>query len=326
MIFHMISFLFQTLPTEHTVIWFYFLAIKGKDMRLDNIKHVSVIGAGRMGSQISELLSRLGGYPVILWDLEDELLQRGLSSIRARLEKHLLKKEKISRDEYEKILGRIETTTELFHAAYRADFVVEAVVENLQVKKGIFQRLDEHAPAHAVLASNTSALNITEIGSLTKRRDRVVGMHFFNPVAVMKLVEVVRGPLTSEDTVNVTCALAKRLGKEPVVCKDFSFGFIANRAYRAMRDEALQMVWERVASPEDIDKAMKLGYALPVGPLELGDMVGSWEIAVASEDSIVKETGKRLHPLIKMMVRAGYPGGPGRKGIYDFWKEVFSKW
>ncbi len=295
-------------------------------MNLDSITRIAVIGAGRMGSQIAELFSRVGKYPVNLWDLSDELLEKGMASIREGLERHFLRKGKISQDEYESILGRIEPTAELSQAVSQADFVVEAVVENLEVKKGVFRQLGESAPAHAILASNTSALNITEIGSLTERRDKVVGMHFFNPVAVMKLVEVVRSPLTSEETVKVTCALAKRLGKEPIVCKDFSFGFIANRAYRAMRNEALQMVWERVASPEDIDKALKLGYALPMGPLELGDMVGAWGITAASEDSIVKETGKRVHPLIKMMVRAGYTGGPGKKGIYDFWGEILSKW
>ena len=295
-------------------------------MELTDIKRVAIVGAGRMGAQIAGLFSRVGGYRVALWDLTDELLKRGINSISSDLERHFLKKGKISEEEYREILGRIKPTTDIARAVADADFVVEAVVENLEVKKEVFRKMDEAAPHHAILASNTSALNITEIGSLTRRRDKVVGMHFFNPVAVMKLVEVVRSPLTSDETVEVTCSLAKKLGKEPVVCKDFSFGFIANRAYRAMRDEALQMVWERVAPPEDIDKALKLGYALPMGPLELGDLVGSWEIAAASEESILKETGKRIHPLVKLMVRAGYTGGPGKKGIYDFWKEVLYKW
>ena len=295
-------------------------------MELTDIKKVAIVGAGRMGAQIAGLFSRVGGYKVTLWDLTHELLKRGIDSISSDLERHFLKKRKISEEEYREILGRIKPTTDIASAVADADFVVEAVVENLEVKRDIFRKMDEAAPPHAILASNTSALNITEIGSLTRRRDKVVGMHFFNPVAVMKLVEVVRSPLTSDETVEVTCSLAKKLGKEPVVCKDFSFGFIANRAYRAMRDEALQMVWERVAPPEDIDKALKLGYALPMGPLELGDLVGSWEIAAASEESILKETGKRIHPLVKLMVRAGYTGGPGKKGIYDFWKDVLSKW
>ena len=154
-------------------------------------------------------------------------------------------------------------------------------------------------------------------------------MHFFNPVAVMRLVEVVRGTLSSDETTQLTCDLARKLGKEPIVCRDFSYGFLANRAYRAMRNEALQMVWERVATPQDIDKALKLGYNLPMGPLELTDMTGGWGIAVASEADSVRELGPEkgyVHPLIRMMVRAGYTGGRDKKGIYAFWNEILSKW
>jgi 3-hydroxybutyryl-CoA dehydrogenase len=160
------------------------------------------------------------------------------------------------------------------------------------------------------------------MASATKRPEKVVGIHFFNPVAVMQLVEVVRGGRTSNETIEVACDLAKRLGKEPVVCKDTSYGFLANRAYRAMIEEATQMVWERVASPEEIDKALKLGYNLPMGPLELADMVGGWSIRVSSEEDTLRELGPekgRLHPLTRAMVRAGYTK------IYDYWKDVLSK-
>jgi 3-hydroxybutyryl-CoA dehydrogenase len=152
-------------------------------------------------------------------------------------------------------------------------------------------------------------------------------MHFFNPVAMMKLVEVVKGAKTSENTVEVTSSVVRILQKEPVVCRD-SYGFLANRAYIALRLEAVQMVWERVASPEEIDKALKLGYNLPIGPLELGDMGGSWAIYASSEEDRIRELGERgrLHPLIRLMARAGYTGGAGNKGIYDFYKEVLSKW
>jgi 3-hydroxybutyryl-CoA dehydrogenase len=162
----------------------------------------------------------------------------------------------------------------------------------------------------------------------TKRPDRTVGMHFFNPVAMMKLVEVVKGAHTSNETVEVVVALARKLGKEPVVCRDTSNGFLANRAYEALRTEAVRMVWEKVASPEDVDKALKFGYNLPAGPLELGDQLGSWGRRYEMEPDRIKELGEagRLHPLIKTMVRAGYPGGSGKKGIYDFWKEVMFKW
>jgi 3-hydroxybutyryl-CoA dehydrogenase len=179
------------------------------------------------------------------------------------------------------------------------------------------------------LASNTSYLSITEIASATNRPDKVVGMHFFNPVAMMKLVEVVKGAKTSENTSEVTSSLARILQKEPVICRDASYGFLANRAYFALRMEAVQMVWERVASPEEIDKALKLGYNLPMGPLELADMGGSWGIYASSEEDRIRELGSekgRLHPLIRLMVRAGYTGGAGKKGIYDFFQEILSTW
>jgi len=146
---------------------------------------------------------------------------------------------------------------------------------------------------------------------------------------MMKLVEVVKGAKTSENTSEVTSSLARVLQKEPVVCRDASYGFLANRAYLALRMEAVQMVWERVASPEEIDKALKLGYNLPMGPLELADMGGSWGIYATSEEDRIHELGSekgRLHPLVRLMVRAGYTGGAGKKGIYDFFKEVLSKW
>ena len=167
------------------------------------------------------------------------------------------------------------------------------------------------------------------MASATKRPGKVVGVHFFNPVAMTRLVEVVKGVHTSDETVEVTCGLARKLEKEPVVCRDTSFGFLANRAYASMWREVLQMVWERVASPEEIDKALKLGYNLPVGPLELGDMIGGWAVTASLEQDSIRELGPEkgcLHPLLRAMARAGYTGGPGKKGIYDFWREVLSKW
>jgi 3-hydroxybutyryl-CoA dehydrogenase len=228
----------------------------------------------------------------------------------------------------EQIIGRIKGTTNLFEAVNNTDFIVEAVFENLDVKKSIFKQIDENAPPDAVLASNTSNLNITEIASTTKKMDKVVGMHFFNPVSVGKLVEVVRGAFTSDETIELAIGLSKKLGKEPMVCKDFSFGFLANRAYTPMILEAVQMVWERVASPEEIDKALKLGYGLPVGPLELSDLIGGWKILAMSEADRMREVGPEtghLHPLIRMMVRAGYNGGKDKKGIYDFYREVLKE-
>ena len=294
-------------------------------MKLENIKRVTVIGAGTMGSQIAQLFSQVGGYPVNIYDLNDELVNQGIRSIEENLKRYFVNKGHMTQVEMDQIFGRIKGTTNLLEAVDNADFIVEAVFENLDLKKNIFKQIDENAPPDSILASNTSNLNITEIAGVTKRMDKVVGMHFFNPVSIVRLVEVVRGSLTSDETIEMTMNLSKKLGKEPMVCKDFSFGFLANRAYTPMILEAVQMVWEHVASPEEIDQALKLGYGLPVGPLELSDLIGGWRIFAMSEADRMREVGPEkgnLHPLIRMMVRAGYNGGKGKKGIYDFYKEV----
>src|SRR4030042_1660467 len=294
-------------------------------MKTEDIKQISVIGAGAMGSQITQLFSQVGKYSVMVYDLNDELVNQGIRSIKENLQRYFVDKGKMTKVEMDQVIGRIKGTTNLLEAVGNTDFVVEAVFENLDLKKNIFKQLDENAPPDSILASNTSNLNITEIASITKRKDKVVGMHVFNPVSVGKLVEVVRGSLTSDETMETIMSLSKKLGKEPMVCKDFSFGFLANRAYTPMILEAIQMVWERVASPEEIDKALKLGYGLPIGPLELSDLIGGWKIFAMSEEDRMREIGPEkgyLHPLIRMMVRAGYNGGKGKKGIYDFYKEI----
>jgi 3-hydroxybutyryl-CoA dehydrogenase len=291
-------------------------------MKADEMKKTTVIGAGTMGAQIAEVLSRMGGYEVNMVDINDDLVRKGFESINQRLDRFFVSKGKLTPEEKKNIVNRIKGFTSLEEASKGTDLVIEAAVEKMALKKDIFKKLDENAPAHTILASNTSYLNISEMASATKRPEKVVGIHFFNPVAVMQLVEVVRGGRTSNETIELACDLAKKLGKEPVVCRDISYGFLANRAYRAMVEEVTQMVWERVASPEEIDKALKLGYNLPMGPLELADMVGGWSIRVSSEEDAVRELGPekgRLHPLTRAMVRAGY------MKIYDYWKEVLSK-
>lgn len=298
-------------------------------MKLEDINKIAVIGAGAMGAQMAEVFSRVGGYQVCLVDISDELVNKGLQSIDDRLERFFVAKGKITAEEKKAITGRIKGFSSLEQAVGQVDFVIEAVPEILDLKKEVFKKLDEHASEPVILATNTSNLNITEIASVTRRPEKVIGMHFFNPVAVMKLVEVVKGSQTSAETLAVVVGLARKLGKEPVVCRDTSFGFLANRAYEALREEAVQIVWEKVASPEDVDKALKLGYNLPVGPLELSDRLGSWKRRAEMEKDRIAELGDekgRIHPLIRVMVRAGYYGGPGQKGIYDFWKEVLSKW
>ena len=291
-------------------------------MKAGEMKKTTVIGAGTMGAQIAEVLSRMGGYEVNMVDINDDLVRKGFESINQRLDRFFVSKGKLTPEEKKNIVNRIKGFTSLEEASRGTDLVIEAAVEKMTLKKDIFKKLDESAPVHTILASNTSYLNISEMASATKRPEKVVGIHFFNPVAVMQLVEVVRGGRTSNETIEVACDLAKRLGKEPVVCKDTSYGFLANRAYRALTDEAIQMVWERVASPEEIDKALKLGYNLPMGPLELIDMVGGWAIRASSEEDAIKEQGPergRLHPLVRAMVRASYAK------IYDYWKDVLSK-
>ena len=297
-------------------------------MKLEDIRKTAVIGSGAMGAQIAELLSRLGEYEVTIVDISDELVRKGLKSIDDRLEKFFVAKGKMTAPEKTAVMARMRGHTSIEKAVGEVQFIIEAVPEIMALKREVFKKLDENAP-QAILASNTSTLNITEMAAVSRQPGRIVGMHFFNPVAMMKLVEVVRRAHTSDETVAVVAAMSRKLGKEPVVCRDTSNGFLANRAYEALRIEAVQMVWEKVASPEDVDKALKLGYNLPVGPLELGDMHGSWGRRAEMEADRIKELGDekgRLHPLIRTMVRAGYTGGPGKKGIYDFWKEVLSKW
>jgi 3-hydroxybutyryl-CoA dehydrogenase len=275
-----------------------------------------------MGAQIADLLSRIGGYEVNMVDINDDLVGKGFQSIDQRLERFFVSKGKITAEEKKMIVNRIKGYTSIEEATRGADLVIEAIVEKMALKKEIFKKLDESAPAHAILASNTSYLNISEMASATKRPENVVGIHFFNPVAVMQLIEVVKGARSSNETIQIACDLAKKLGKEPVVCRDISYGFLANRAYRVFVEEAVQMVWERVAPPEEIDKALKLGYNLPMGPLELIDMVGGWAIRASSEEDAIRELGPekgRLHPLTRAMVRAGY------SKIYDYWREVLSK-
>lgn len=298
-------------------------------MELNNIKRIGIVGSGAMGAQLAQLFAQVGGYEVMISDVNSDLVSNGIKGIEGRLQKYFVDKGKLTADQKTAIMGRIKGTTSVAELGKNSDYVIEAVIENMDIKKKIFQELDDNAPANTILASNTSALPITLMANATKRADRVIGTHFMNPVAVMKLVEVVTPPMVSEATTKVTVELMKKVGKEPVMCKDISLGFLANRAYGAMLNEAVQMVWERVASPQDIDKAMKLGYNFPMGPCELFDFTGGWSISASSETDRIKEVGDargRCHPLVKLMVRAGYTGGLGKKGIYAFWDDVLSKW
>ncbi len=278
---------------------------------------IAVLGAGIMGTGIAQVFAQFG-FAVAQTDVEDAVLARSRANIRRALDR-LVEQGKMTADEARAVQERIRQTTVLAEAAADAEFVVEAVVEDLEVKKTVFAELDQVAPAGAVLATNTSVLSPTEIASATRRPERCIGMHFMNPAPVMKLIEVVPGPLTSEDTLAATRMMAARIGKTPVVVRE-SPGGIVSRIMLAMRNEAVDILAEGVASAEDIDTAMRLGAGFPIGPLALIDLVGA-DVHVTNSDIMVRETGNpkyRPHPLLRKMVRARLLGRKSGRGFYPY--------
>ena len=246
-------------------------------MKFEDVKQITVIGSGNMGAQIAQLCAQVGGCQVVMTDMNQGLVDAGLKRQRDSLQKYFVDKGKITADQMKEILGKIRGTANLAEGVSKADIVIEAVFENMALKKDIFKQIDAAAPAHAILATNTSYLSVTEIASVTKRPEKVAGMHFFNPPAVMKLVEVVRAVLTSPETASIVFELAKKLNKEPIYCRD-TYGFLANRAATITGSEdAVELVWAHIAPPADIDKAVRLGFNHPMGPLELGDLTGGWD-------------------------------------------------
>lgn len=281
-----------------------------------DIKKVMVIGAGQMGSGISQVMAE-AGLDVIMHDLKEDFVQQGLAKISQNLSRQV-EKGRLGAAEKEAIIGRIQPTSEL-GAASDVDVVIEAAVENMEVKKNIFARLDDLAPAHAILATNTSSLPITEIAAVTKRADRVIGMHFMNPVPVMKLVEVIRGLATSEEVFQAVFGLAKQLNKIPVEVNDFP-GFVANRVLMPMINEAIYTVYEGVASPEDVDQVMKLGMNHPMGPLTLADFIGL-DTCLFIMETLHEGFGDdkyRPCPLLRKYVKAGWLGRKTGRGFYTY--------
>lgn len=280
------------------------------------IRKLMVIGAGQMGSGIAQVAAA-SGLQVIMNDIKTEPVKKGLSVILKNLSRDVEKGRK-SQEEMNEIVNRIMLSTDLADAT-DADFVIEAVVENMLMKTDVFRKLDEICPPHTILASNTSSLPITEIAAATKRPDKVIGMHFMNPVPLMQLIEVIRGLATSDETYAIVDDLSKKMGKIPVEVNDFP-GFVSNRVLMPMINEAIYCVYEGAAAPEAVDQVMKLGMNHPMGPLTLADFIGLdtclYIMEVLHEG--FGDSKYRPCPLLRKYVKAGWFGRKSGRGFYTY--------
>ena len=288
-------------------------------MPSDQIRKIAVMGAGTMGAGIAQTCAA-AGFEVAMRDVDQKFVDGGFRRIREPLMKRV-ERGKMTTAEVDAMVSKIHGTVDIQEALHGAQFVIEAVFEKMEVKREVYSEMDRIAAPEVVFASNTSSLSITEMANVTKRSDRVVGMHFFNPAPVMKLVEVIRGSETSDTTVALAKDLCVRLGKEPVEVQE-SPGFVVNRLLVPMMNEAFNLLQEGVASAEAIDKAMKLGANHPMGPFELADYTGL-DIGLDVMEVLYRETGDpkfRPSPLLRKYVRAGRLGKKSGRGVYDYTK------
>lgn len=280
------------------------------------MKKVFIVGAGQMGLDIGQVMAKTG-YEVVFNDMSQEILDNAVAKLEKALDK-MVSKGKMAEDQKAAIMGRISTSVDLAAAA-DADLIIEAIVENVDIKKGLFAKLDAICKPETIFATNTSSISITEIASSTKRQDKVIGMHFFNPATVMKLVEVINGLNTSKETFEAVYELSKEIGKDPVEVKEGP-GFVVNRILIPMINEAAIVLEEGLASAEDIDKSMKLGCNHPMGPLALGDLIGL-DTCLHIMDTFYAETCDskyRASRLMRQMVRGGKLGRKSGEGFFKY--------
>ena len=288
---------------------------------MTEVKTIAVLGAGLMGHGITQVAAQVGRYEVCMRDIEQRFVDDGLVMIRESLQR-FVKKSLLTQAQMDETLERIHPTIDLKVAVSKADLIIEAAPENAELKKTVFREVDNSAPAHAIIASNTSSVSITELASATRRPEKVCGMHFFNPPQLFKLIEVIKGAKTSDETTQTILQVASKMKKETVLVKKDSPGFIVNRILVPALNEAAQLYWEGIADRDDIDKAVKLGLNWPMGPLMLLDYIGS-DTVLAIAEVLMRELDPKFHPStgLKQMVKAQMLGRKTGKGFYDWTRD-----